>query len=337
VASGEVEILINGDAVDPYVPETLPQYDTDIKFDVNGKVVRGWASLAVKGGSKGAYGFDLVRQNRVIKEHEKVGFQPAAALTRLIGELHLDDFPVTNNKTDFRVDTEEWSELSKKLEEVLVDLKRESRKMANPGKFMTPKDEAEVEEHIESVKETLKSQELQQDLDRRALDSALADEFSDGPLPFPVRDPDGEPSPEAGHTETSGGGHGGSSETTTPMGQHRMNRIKTQLRNLTIEHEIMALGKDTPYKIWDIDGVGNKKKLLVTTNIDHPFYMVIQDGFMLWIKHNIVESVAEFFSQETGTAEAMLLIKSDILKHIGKMNVELIDDSGSEEDAAASV
>jgi hypothetical protein len=122
VGSGEVEILINGDVVEPYVPDTIMEYDTEITFDVNGKVVRGWASLARQGTAKGAYGFDLVRQNRVIKEHEKIGFEASAALTRLVGELHLDDFPVTNNKTDFRVDTDEWTALNKNLAEILVDL-----------------------------------------------------------------------------------------------------------------------------------------------------------------------------------------------------------------------
>lgn len=329
VASGEVEIIVNKDAVEPYMAELIPQYDTPIAFDVNGKTVRGWAGLTAKGNSRGAYGFDLVRQNRVIKEHEKLGFSPAAALTRLVGELHLDDFDVTNNKTDFRMNTEDWAELSKRLDEFLVDLKRESRKLANPGRQMTPKQDAEVQEHIEAVQQSLKTQELAQDLDRRALDVALSDEFAEGPLPFAVQgdEGEGEPAgnaPAAGPSSGAVGGGGAS-----VMGQHRMNRIKTQLRNLDIEHQVMRLGRETAYKIWDVEGVGNKKKLLVTTNIDHPFYMVIQDGFLLWVRHNIVEAVAEFFTQETGTTEAMLLVKSDILKHIGKMTMELIDDSES--------
>jgi hypothetical protein len=195
---------------------------------------------------------------------------------------------------------------------------------------MTPKDKAEVEEHIEAVKDTLKTQELQQDLDRRSLDAAMADEFSDGPIPFNVADEDGEPGASDGPGDAGGGSTSGPNST---IGQHRLNRVKTQLRNLNIEHQMMRLGKDTGYKIWDVEGVGNKKKLVVITNIDHPFYMVIQDGFMLWVKHNIVEAVAEFFTQETGTTESMLLIKSDILKHIGKMNIELIEESdeGSDE------
>ena len=115
-----------------------------------------------------------------------------------------------------------------------------------------------------------------------------------------------------------------------------MNRVKTQLRNLNIEHEIKRLGKDTPYKIWEIEGVGNHKKLVVTTNIDHPFYSVIQDGFMLWIKHNIVEAVAEFFTDSIGRTEAMLLMKSDILKHIGKMTIELIEEPLQEGEGATA-
>lgn len=341
VASGEVDIIVNGESVEPYVPDTIPEYDTEIRFDVNGKVVRGWASLAKVGTSKGAYGFDLVRQNRVIKEHEKIGFQPAAALTRLVGELHLDDFPVTNNKTDFRVDTDEWTQLGKQLAEALTDLKRESRKLANP-KRLAAKDEAEVEEYIDDVKESLRSSDLQQDLDRRALDADLADEFMDGPLPFNVPgtepsnsedDPDLEDGASSG--VTAAGGRGTPKGENPTVAQHRLNRVKTQLRNIVIEHQVMRLGKDTPYKIWEVDGVGNNKKLLVTSNIDHPFYAVIDDGFMLWIKHNIAEAVAEFFTESTGRTEAMLLIKSDILKHVGKMKIELVeaDDRDGEEAA----
>jgi hypothetical protein len=119
----------------------------------------------------------LIRHNWVVVEHVKVGFQPNAALTRLVGELHLNDFPVTNNKTDFRMDTDEWEQLRAKLEDVLADLKRESRRLANPGKF-APKDEAEVQEFMTDVKDALKNDDLQADLDRRALDADLADEFA---------------------------------------------------------------------------------------------------------------------------------------------------------------
>ncbi|MEM8923950.1 MAG: ATP-binding protein [Actinomycetota bacterium] len=340
VASGDVEILINGSPVEPHVPDTIQEYDIDINFEVNSKVVRGWASLATTGTSKGAYGFDLVRHQRVIKEHEKIGFSPGAALTRLVGELHLDDFPVTNNKTDFRVDTEDWAALRRQLEEILADLKRQSRKMANPKANMTPKDEADVEDFVKDVQNSLKKQDLQQDIDRRSLDADLADEFADGPIPFdlPSTGPS-EPSdpnrttPESGAEQPDADRDGEASSGPSSVTQQRLNRVKTQLRNIAIEHQVMRLGKDTPYKIWDVEGVGNRKRLIVTSNIDHPFYGVIDDGFMLWIKHNICEAVAEFITQTTGQTDAMLLMKSDILKHIGKMKIEMIELPGDEVDA----
>lgn len=331
IAAGDIEILVNGDPVEAYIPETMKDYDTNIDFEVNGKRVRGWASLAPKGTSKGAYGFDLIRHNRLMIEHEKLGFTPQAALTRLIGEIYLDDFPVVNNKTDFRRDSAEWEEMKKILnEEWIADLKRESRKLANPSKF-APKDQAEVEEYVDSIKDALKSEELQQDLDRRALEADLADEFADGPIPFEVPghdsdDPEADTptSRDSGDDDHSGEQQRGRREPTS-VDRHRMNRIKTQLRNITIEHQIARLGKDSAYKIWDVDGVGNRKQLVVTTNRDHPMYLAMADGFMLWVKHNIVEAVAEFFTEATGKTEAMLLIKSDILKHVGKMRLEMLD------------
>jgi hypothetical protein len=51
---------------------------------------------------------------------------------------------------------------------------------------------------------------------------------------------------------------------------------------------------------------------------------------MLWIKHNIVEAVAEYFTDSTGRTDAMLLIKSDNFKHVGKMKMEVVEDSGSD-------
>lgn len=341
IAAGEVEILVNGDPVEPHIPETIKEYDTNIEFEVNGKLVKGWASLAPKGSPKGAYGFDLIRHNRLMIEHEKLGFQPQAALTRLVGELYLDDFPVVNNKTDFRRDTAEWNEMVKVLNEDWIgDLKRESRKLANPGKFAA-KDQAEVEEYVDQVKEALKSEELQQDLDRRALEADLADEFTDGPIPFEVSAGDGD---EAGTPESADDSDGsqeehGDDEERAPhepssVDRHRMSRIKTQLRSITIEHQIARLGKDSAYKIWDVEGIGKKKKLVVTTNRDHPMYLAMADGFMLWVKHNIVEAVAEFFTDATGKTEAMLLIKSDILKHVGKMRLELLDEPDYETDEA---
>jgi hypothetical protein len=320
-ASGDVEILINGDPVQPVMPDTIPDYDMKIDFEVKGKRVRGWAGLLSKGSPKGAYGFDLVRHNRVMSEHEKLGFNPQSTLTRVVGELHLDEFPVTNNKTDFRRDTEEFNDMVRILnEEWIADLKRASRGMATKKKF-EPKDQAEVAEFMDEIRDAVKTEEFQQDIDRRALDADLSDEFAKGAIPFAL--------PGAGEDDasgTEGGGGGPRRKDADAVGQYRVNRVKTQLRNIEIEHQMLQLGRDSLYKIWTAEGVGNKKKLVVTTNLDHPLYTAIETGFMLWVKHNIVETVAEFITESTGRTDAMLLVKSDILKHIGRMQLEVLDE-----------
>jgi hypothetical protein len=327
VASGAVEIVVNSDIVVPHVYDTIKEYDTEIDFDVNGKRVRGWASLAPKVSMKGAYGIDLIRHNRLMIEHAKVGFTAQAGLSYLIGELHLDDFPVVNNKTDFRRDTSAWQDMEKALSERLLDLKRASREKANPAR-MAPKDEAEVKEYIDQVKDALKSDDLQSDLDRRALDAALADELTVGPIPFQL--PTGVDDDGSDERLNSKGSE------TPSVDDHRLKRVKTQLRNLNIEHQVAKLGRESAYKIWDVEGVGAKKKLVVTTNQDHPVYRAVEGDFLVWVKHNIAEAVAEFFTQETARTEAMLSIKSDILKHIGKMRLELAEEETLDAKVAAA-
>lgn len=323
VASGHAEILVNEEPVVPIYRETLNEYDSSIDFEVNGKRVSGFAALLATGAPTTGYGITLIRHNRVISENEKLGFSASAGLTRLFGELHLDNWPVNNNKTDFRRDTPDWDHMVKVLNEHLVELKRESRRMANPGK-LKGKDRAEVEDWTEDVKKALKSDDLQQDLDRRALDAALAEEFSAGQVPFELADgggaATGENGDSAGETRTQG------RREPPTVEQHRLNRVKTQLRNLDIEAEVANLGKDSMYKIWQVQGVGNKKKLVVTTNADHPFYAAIQSNFVLWVKLNIIEAVAEFFTESTGRTDSMLLVKSDIMKRISQMRLAAMEE-----------
>ena len=148
VGSGEVDILINGDLVQPYVPDTILEYDTEIKFDVNGKTVR-LGQPCQEGWQQGRLWLRSRSPESRDQGARKDWLRTSCSVNAISGRAHLDDFPVTNNKTDFRVGTEEWAEITKRLAELLIDLKRESRKLANPGKQMTPKDQAEVEEHIE--------------------------------------------------------------------------------------------------------------------------------------------------------------------------------------------
>ena len=324
LANEPIVIQVNGTEAEPFVHETLKEYDTELDLQVGDRRVRGWASLAPHGSGRGQYGFDLVRHNRVMSEYEKIGFNASASYTRLVGELHLDDFPVTNNKTAFRVDTNDWNELNRQVEEAIADLKRESRRLANPGRDLSQKDKAEVDEFAGRVEEGIKDQGLLDDLERRALEADEDREDADeGPVPLYPEGGDATSEPEA---EAEADGTSDASRAGSKVMRQRLSRVKTTLRSLRIEHNIMRLGRDSQYKIWHVEGVGDNRVLMVTTNQDHPFFEVIGDGLLLWVKHNLVEAVAEYITEETGTAESMLLMKSDILKHIGRIDLAALDE-----------
>ena len=117
-------------------------------------------------------------------------------------------------------------------------------------------------------------------------------------------------------------------------GEDRSGGVRRQASTLMCAPRLCTSASTRPTKIWDTEGVGNDKKLVLTSNIDHPFYEVIEYGFLLWIKDNIVEAVAEFFTESTGRTEAMLLIKSDIPKHVGKMKMEIAEAPDADTEAA---
>jgi hypothetical protein len=90
--------------VKPYKYELVNDKREELNFSVRGKKVTGWVGF-VKAGhtglSKGFFGFNLFWRNRLVGLHKKIGFRPHAENWRLVGELHLDDFPITNDKRDF--------------------------------------------------------------------------------------------------------------------------------------------------------------------------------------------------------------------------------------------
>lgn len=126
-------LSVNGVAVEPAQYEVDERTVMPFEGTVAGKPVRGWAGLLVQSSQRGWYGFGLVRHRRIIRRHEKIGFQAHPQTARVIGELHLDDFDTNNLKTDFIRETPAWRELegwvSSKIEPVVA----QSRALAHAG------------------------------------------------------------------------------------------------------------------------------------------------------------------------------------------------------------
>jgi hypothetical protein len=96
-------------------------------------VVRGWAGLLRQSSQRGWYGFALVRNRRVVRRHEKLGFQAHPQTARVVGELHLDAFDTNNLKTDFIRETESWRELEQWVSDAIEPVLGASRRLAHAG------------------------------------------------------------------------------------------------------------------------------------------------------------------------------------------------------------
>lgn len=153
----------------------------EFKFKIEGKEVKGWVGFlrsGTTGVSKGASGFNLFWRGRIVRPYMKIGYRYHAETWLLVGELHLDDFPVTHDKRDFSWDNEimkklvgpydietdtfepKESRLHKEIESLLNEMferkkqRRELNNLASIAKysFDVPSDKVDkiVTEHSES-------------------------------------------------------------------------------------------------------------------------------------------------------------------------------------------
>jgi hypothetical protein len=135
IADGLLALTINGQVVEQ------PQHQIDrasllpLAGEVEGHAVGGWVALLEVSSQRGWYGFDLVRHRRVIRRHEKLGFQAHPQTARVIGELHLDSFATNNLKTDFVRETDDWRQLELWLGETIEPVLAASRALAHSGSF----------------------------------------------------------------------------------------------------------------------------------------------------------------------------------------------------------
>jgi len=324
IKNNQVEIYVNGEPVLAFEWDLQEDYLQNIDFAVNGKAVRGWFGLQKKTSLKTGYGFELIRHNRIVRRHEKLGFNAHPKLAWIVGELHLDEFQVVNNKTDFVRDTDDWRAVEEKMTELMRPLVEMQNKKYQGE--LQPKDKVRVADVKDKMETALKSEEFARTLDHRLLADALKGELA----PVPVEKRDKEPNGKAATEKAKPGPVDEKIDTPeeaserrkrTPKEVHEvLRRTRTTLLNLNIEHLVVKFGPEAQYKWWEEVGLGDAMKLIVSSNLDHPMFSAVDDT-VTWIKHNIAEAAAEYLSKKTGLTRDMLIIKSDILRHVGELQM----------------
>jgi hypothetical protein len=328
--SEEVEITVNGTPVVPYEWDLEEGSTQTIDIDVNGKKVIGWYGWQTKASNKTGYGFELIRHNRIVRRHEKLGFKPHPKLMWLVGEVRLDDFPVTLNKTDFIRDTGDWRALEVAIGAAIKPVVEMTNRRYQSK--LSPRDAVRTADVKEKVEEAMRSEEFARTLDHRMLAEALKGELAPTTVEKRELQTNGKSPTGGGEAEPDAAAATEKPEEPTrprnPKEVHDvLRRTRTKLLNLNIEHVPVKFGPDALYKWWEQDGLGEHKKLIVSSNLDHPMFGAFDDT-VTWIKHNIAESVAEFLAAETlkvspGNAPVsdVIRIKSDILRYVGELQM----------------
>ncbi len=97
-------------------PIELEEKKKNIKINLsNDSQITGWIGLATKRSSKGEYGFNLFKNNRLIETHSKIGLRSHPEVSKVVGDLNFDPISVNFYKTKFLTDNELYKETDEKL------------------------------------------------------------------------------------------------------------------------------------------------------------------------------------------------------------------------------
>jgi hypothetical protein len=146
IESRELSLYLNDE------PVKLPELDLvegsrrKLDFYVGKRRVTGW--VGVRRFSSQRFGLNLVRNRRVIESMAKIGFPADGSFTRVIGELHLDEFAVDTHKSRFVKSGNDWQALLKELSPFLKPTLEASREaVANDKRKVHPELSKLLAEH----------------------------------------------------------------------------------------------------------------------------------------------------------------------------------------------
>tara|TARA_Y100000310_G_scaffold343408_1_gene450903 strand:- start:1723 stop:3402 length:1680 start_codon:yes stop_codon:yes gene_type:complete len=119
IKKGELVLNVNNQVIEDedLVNKCSEIYDIKIPLEnklEGGKeiIVWGWMGfLKSRGSTQGYSGFNLYRNMRLIRSWEHIGYRYHAETRLIVGELHMDDMPITIDKKDFLRDSQQWIEL----------------------------------------------------------------------------------------------------------------------------------------------------------------------------------------------------------------------------------
>ena len=160
IESGDITIRWNGEPFewekDPVFEETLPDgkripWQQEVEFDVDGFEVKGKIWIRMPGSSSRA-GMHLFRRDRLIVGGPNSGYKPREIFAapnsfqsqRLVGELNLDNWPVTQTKDTFDWDGDLETGFIEKLKHATAEYVEKTHRIKSDSSAKTTSSDAQL-------------------------------------------------------------------------------------------------------------------------------------------------------------------------------------------------
>lgn len=271
------------------------EYRREFRFEVDGKIVTGWAGILFKGGRPEA-GFSVLQNRRVIKGWPD-SWRPYAIFgeerndlinQRLVGEIHLDGFPVSHTKDDIQWERDQEQLVEKALKEQIHELLEQARTFrkgdVTPGRGPSS---ASVDKATSQIETELQSPEMIEKIDFEDVpdEGLLTDSLSH--IADQVQD------------------------SAKPTINATVGRIKVIIY---VEYD---LSPNDPYVVLDS---ADPEEVVVIINMNHPFVrnqIEGDEGVLNYFRHCIYDAVAEAkarLSKRPVTSNSLKMMKDSLLR-----------------------
>lgn len=321
IENDDVVLRINGQKVKTIPTDLITDLYKEFEFTISsGKKVRGWAGAMKKAGINWKFGFDLISNGRIIKANDLLNRHAHQSLSRLTGEIHLDDFETDVHKTDFLRDTHDFQEMQMLLvEDELSEVITKIAKLTNKEVFNKyHKDMVGVSNTLNRV---IRSYDFLNNID---IDEGLFKKLKT----------------KAEKNEELKDKRKDKKEKTTKEETDVLDEMDEELVNTGVEEKEeskktktkrssglviteplgVSLGEEQPPRRWMVEEVENGVSLGVEVNMDHPTYQIDNDeSVAVYMKNAVLDSVAEFILQEEKAQTGLLEDEIDRLNRIKDM------------------
>jgi hypothetical protein len=297
-------------------------------FDItltDGSRVHGSVGLMASSSQRGFYGFDTFRYGRMITTFDKFCFTHHPTLARIVGEIHMDNVPVTSNKREWIKESELYEEAVKKVRQAIAPYMAESRRLAQSKEVHeTPADKAMKERVKEGLAQALGAPELKEyTLPEKKVSNPgdptqVPDPKGHTTIEVPgreVRDPP--KNPTGTQTPTGTGGQ----KNPKKVDLTKMRRLRIKGRIFDYQHTWRNLGPEARWTeyAWNED----ERILEIDSNADHPSVLVSQDRNFLAFLH-VVDAIAQIIMKESNAGwekydEIREVLVRETSKHLAEL------------------